>query len=150
MLTIKRALVSNSDFKKLVYEVDEDLSNRYIDYYQKFGSQNDLDAGTFVTIAYVDDFLAGCAALRPMQDNSCMELKRMFVRKDFKKKGISKVLLEQLESWAQQSGCKSILLETSINQPEAISLYETNDYIITESYGEYVTIPECICMKKNI
>lgn len=147
---MKRTSISDSDFKKLVHELDQDLSNRYVNYYQKFGSQNALDARTCVTIAYMNDSLAGCAALRPMHDNSCMELKRMFVRNGFRKKGISKVLLEDLECWAQELGCKSILLETGINQPEAISLYETNGYSVTNSYGEYIAMPECICMKKYI
>ncbi|MCD8175986.1 MAG: GNAT family N-acetyltransferase [Tannerellaceae bacterium] len=46
------------------------------------------------------------------------------------------------------NGFTSVVLETGINQPEAIRLYEKNGYIRIANYGPYINQPDSVCMKK--
>ena len=46
-------------------------------------------------LAFADGKLAGCIALRKLEDQIC-EMKRLFVREDFRGLGIGKILIEKL------------------------------------------------------
>ena len=74
----------------------------------------------------------------------------MFVLKDYRGKGIASLMLKELEVWTQQLQFSACILETGINQPEAIALYRGNGYQITDNYGQYKGISASICFKKNL
>ncbi len=40
---------------------------------------------------------------------------RMFVRKDYRGKGFSRMILGELESWAAERGATELVLETGVN-----------------------------------
>jgi putative acetyltransferase len=78
-------------------------------------------------VAWRDEEAVGCGALRPMDDET-VELKRMYVRPSARRQGISRVLLQALETYAQNFDYRKIRLGTGELQPEAIHLYETAGY----------------------
>lgn len=145
-----RTDAANTGFQSLVIALDNDLEKRYASYRERFTPENNLDQETKVVLAVVNNQIAGCGALRIMQEPQTAELKRMFVQPGFRGKGISKQILSELEQWAKQSGMKYIKPETGKNQPEAIKLYRNAGYTITAPYGAYTNIPEAICMIKEI
>jgi len=72
--------------------------------------------------AFSDGLLAGCVALRPFQEEQC-EIKRLYVRPQFRGQAIGKQLLQQVITEAQHIGYRQVLLDTLYAMTVAKSLY---------------------------
>jgi putative acetyltransferase len=107
-----------------------------------------LVARAAFVIAWLDDQPVGCGALRPMDDSSVAEVKRMFVRPDVRGQGISRRILEKLESLARDFGYQKLMLETGNRQKEAIALYESSGFVRVDCYGAYANEPISVCYEK--
>lgn len=99
-------------------------------------------------VAWLDELAVGCGAIRPTDDPKVAEIKRMYVRKIARGKGISRQILAALEDIAKDHSYEVIILETGIYQTAAIGLYENVGYQRTACYGEYVDSPHSICYEK--
>ena len=79
-------------------------------------------------LAFVDGELAGCGALRPLRDvdypNAC-EMKRLYVRRAFRRFGLGRLLAQRLMDDALQAGYSCILLDTLDDMEAARHLYAT-------------------------
>lgn len=73
-------------------------------------------------IAKVDGKLAGCVAIRAFDNTTC-EMKRLFVRDQFKKQGVGRALSEAALEEARHLGYKRIVLDTLAHMRPAIKLY---------------------------
>ena len=77
-------------------------------------------------LASVDGELAGCCALRPIDDadypNAC-EMKRLYVRKAFRGFGLGRQLAEAMLDQARQAGYACVLLDTLDGMESARALY---------------------------
>ena len=98
-------------------------------------------------IAKNDGRAVGCGALRHIS-SEIAELKRLFVRRDHRGRGLSRKILERLELAAVEFGHEKIWLETGDRQPEAVGLYESSGYRRIPKFGEYVSDPHSICYEK--
>lgn len=78
-------------------------------------------------LAWVDGALAGCCALRPL-DNvdyaNASEMKRLYVRKAFRGFGLGRQLVEAALDAARASGYDCVLLDTLVEMEAARALYE--------------------------
>lgn len=83
-------------------------------------------------------------------DKKTAEIKRMFVYPEFRGKGFSKIILQELEKIALEKNYKKIRLETGVLQPEAVSLYEKFNYKRIKCYGKFEGDPHSICFEKEI
>jgi putative acetyltransferase len=103
---------------------------------------------TFLT-ASVDGEVAGCGAF-VNQDGEYAEIKRMFVRPEFRGFKLGHRILEELESLARASGLHLARLETGVFQPEALGLYEKAGYQRRGSFGNYPEDPLSVFMEKQL
>jgi putative acetyltransferase len=78
------------------------------------------------------------------------ELKRMFIRPEYRGKGIAKALLTFLENQAISNGCTVFTLETGIKQPEALALYAKSGYVRRGPFGRYTHDPNSVFMEKTL
>jgi GNAT superfamily N-acetyltransferase len=79
-----------------------------------------------------------------------MEVKRMFVPLHQRGQGIASTILSALETWCRELGIKKCVLETGINQPEAIALYKMNHYNIIPNFGKYEDVENSVCFEKEL
>ncbi len=148
-LTLKRTSSSDPDFQNLVVMLDADLAIRDGKDHAFFAQYNKTDSISHVVVAYENNEPAGCGAIKNF-DADTMEVKRMFVKPEFRKKGIASKVLVELETWTAELGFKHCILETGKRQPEAIGLYLTNGYNIIPNYGQYENVETSVCMKKRV
>ena len=96
---------TNKDFIELCHGLDDFLNelvggeeNRaeYIPY-------NTLDDIHDVIVAYDDDMPVGCASFKKYDDKSA-EVKRVFIKEEYRGRGVSKELMERLEEKGRNEG----------------------------------------------
>ena len=82
--------------------------------------------GGALLLALVDGQPAGCGALRGLPDvdypNAC-EMKRLFVRRAFRRFGLGRLLTQQLMDLATRAGYSTLLLDTLDDMEVARGLY---------------------------
>lgn len=78
-------------------------------------------------VARLDGEPVGCGALRPL-DAHTVEVKRMYTRPAFRRKGVAQAIMAEFERLALEWGYTTIKLQTGPLQPEAAALYERVGY----------------------
>lgn len=86
-------------------------------------------------IVYVDDKPAGCVALRKLSEENC-ELKRLYVRPEFRGNRLSYNLVQKVIDDAKSIGYKSMLLDTLPFLKSAIHLYKKLGFYEIEAYND--------------
>jgi putative acetyltransferase len=147
MYKIKRTDSDDSDFQKLVTELDKDLAIRDGEDHAFFAQFNKIAAIKHVVVAYEEGAAVGCGAIKEYEEN-VMEVKRMFVPLEKRGKGIASIVLGELENWAKELGYQKCILETGKKQPEAIRLYQKNNYATIKNYGQYADVVSSVCFEK--
>lgn len=86
-------------------------------------------------LAEVDGEIAGCIALRPFAIDTC-EMKRLYVRGDFRGLGLGRKLAEAVIADAVSIGYKSMRLDTLPVMGTAIDLYRSLGFKEIAPYRE--------------
>ena len=150
MINLVKTTAESVDFQRLSRALDIDLRQRDGDDHAFFAQFNKIDMLQYVLVAYNEAGEAvACGALKPYLDlANTMEVKRMYVEPQHRGKGISKAVLQSLESWAAALGYSHLVLETGWKMPEAIALYRGQGYEEIENYGPYVGVALSVCFEK--
>ncbi|HEX2176308.1 MAG TPA: GNAT family N-acetyltransferase [Nocardioidaceae bacterium] len=78
------------------------------------------------------------------------EIKRMFVRAHLRGRGLSRVVLAELESSARAAGVDWLVLETGDRQPEAVSLYRSCGFVDVPAFGLYACEGGSVYLGKSL
>ena len=149
MTSFKRTSSDNLDFQDLVTLLDIDLQARDGEEHAFYAQFNKIENIKNVVVCYVNQAPVGCGAFKVFDQNK-VEIKRMFVRPEFRGQGIGFSVLKELELWATELNYASAILETGKKQPEAIKLYEKAGYERIKNFGQYEGIENSVCMIKDI
>lgn len=146
---IKRTTANDADFQLLVKNLDHELWNELKEDQATYDQYNNvIDIPTAIVVYHNEQPVAsGCFK---EFDEETVEIKRMFVQKEHRGKGLSKKILSELEQWAKEKNYRFSVLETSIHFTTARNLYTTNGYKIIPNYGQYADLPESVCMQKEL
>lgn len=147
MLNLIRTDSSNLNFQILVRELDADLKIRDGEDHAFFAQFNKIDKINYVVVAFEEGQAVGCGAIKKYSDE-IIEIKRMYVVHHKRGKGVATTILKELELWAKELLFKKCILETGKKQPEAISLYIKNNFIIIPNYGQYEKVETSVCFEK--
>jgi putative acetyltransferase len=78
--------------------------------------------------------IAGCIALRPMDETGVCEMKRLYVRDAFRGKKFGRVLAEKVIADAKEIGYRSMRLDTLRRMEAARALYAKLGFKIISAY----------------
>lgn len=146
-MKIKRTDSSNKDFQNLVQLLDADLAIRNGEDHAFYDQFNKIDAIKNCIVIYVDEIPAACGAFKKF-DEETVEIKRMYTNLDFRKKGLATTIVKELEIWAKELNYTKAVLESSLEQNEALSVYEKSGYTRIPNYGQYIGIDKSVCYEK--
>jgi ribosomal protein S18 acetylase RimI-like enzyme len=126
------------EYTKLLVDLDSDFQN-YLEI-QNYDSEIDnlnekygMPNGRLY-IAYLDNKVAGCIALKSINVTQC-EMKRLYVRPQFRGNKIAKSLVEIIINDAKKIGYQYMLLDTFPALKDAIRLYEKIGFYRIPSYN---------------
>ena len=129
------------DSKLLIAELEEHLAPFYpATSRHGYSVEKLIQQGVAFFVTRHDDVPAGCGGVQFL-NGEYGELKRMFVRPQFRGLGLAKSMLKHLEEYARMHAIRVLRLETGIHQTEAIGLYQQMGYQPIPPFGEYVDDP---------
>jgi putative acetyltransferase len=116
--TLFREYAASVNMAQCFEDFESELGDLPGEYQQARGS---------LLLATVSGTIAGCCALRPLDRvdyaNAC-EMKRLFVRPQFRGLGLGRMLAEAILDQARQCGFECVLLDTLDEMEAARSLYD--------------------------
>ncbi len=92
---------------------------------------------------------AGCGGVK-LFGRAYGEVKRMYVRPQFRGRGFARQMLNHLTNYAQAQGVSLLRLETGIHQHEAIRLYEGMGFHRIPPFGDYKEDPLSLFYEKSL
>lgn len=146
-LTVLRTEPGNKDFLSLTNLLDDVLSRNDGEdhpFFAQFNKANDLDKAVLI---YSDNIPVSCGAIKKYSDSTA-EIKRMYVKPEYRGKGIAKKTLHELEYWASELNYTECILETGKDLVAAVGLYKESGYEVISNYGQYKGIDKSICFRK--
>lgn len=149
-LTVERESARTDEATRLINALFAELYGRYgYEGSSPFEpEQVASDKGTFV-VARLGGTAVGCGAIR-LYEPGVGEVKRVYVAPEARGKGIGKSIMQALEHLGSEAGLHSLVLETGILQPEAMTLYESLGYQRIPSFGAYANDPMSVCYTKSL
>jgi putative acetyltransferase len=108
-----------------------------------------MNQGVAFFITRCDDVAAGCGGIE-LVGKEYGEIKRMYVRPQFRGLGLARSMLDHLAAYAHEQGVFLLRLETGIHQKEAIVLYEGMGFQRIPPFGEYREDPNSRFYEKRI
>jgi ribosomal protein S18 acetylase RimI-like enzyme len=111
-------------FEEYVASLDFDVSFQNVaDELARLPGQYAAPDGCLL-LALHENQLAGCVALRKLDDETC-EMKRLYVKPQYRNLRIGKVLVDALISEARRAGYRRMRLTTVATMERAISIYRS-------------------------
>jgi putative acetyltransferase len=101
--------------------------------------------GGTLLLAMADERAAGCVALRALDEQAC-ELKRLYVRREARGRGLGRLLCDAVIAEAQARGYACMKLDTVPQMAEAIALYRALGFVPAEPY-RYNPLPGAMFME---
>jgi putative acetyltransferase len=133
-MTIVAVSPSDDGAFAMMRELDAEISSLYPDFVIFGIDQAEFEKhGGYFVIAQQGDQTIGCGGFKPL-DNSCAEIKRMFVRPEMRRRGWARRILRHLEEEAHRRGFVSTVLETGCDNAGAIALYQSEGYAQIPEY----------------
>lgn len=141
----------NKDFIQLCHGLDNFLNElvggeenraQYIPY-------NKLEDIHDVIVVYDSDIPIGSASIK-RYDDECAEVKRVFIKEEYRGKGILLKLMGLLEDAAREEGYHYLILESGEPLIAAMALYRKIGYEVIPNYGQYKDMVDSVCMRKKL
>lgn len=141
----------NQDFVELCSQLDNDLDELVGGFEQRknYVQYNTLENIHDVVLFYDEDKPCACASFKHYEEGTA-EMKRVFIRQEYRGSGLSKTLIQTLEALAREKGYHKMKLETGKPLIAATKLYLDLGYQIIDNYGQYKNMALSICMSKEL
>lgn len=145
------SIITNEKDERFI-ELSNELNNEYFQLYGdevlKYQEYNDLEDPHIVILALNWGKPIACASFK-LFDKDTIEIKRVYVKRRYRRKGIAYKLIKQLEKLAIEENFRYSVIETGSENTAAIKLYEKLDYEIIDNFGHFEEDDMVVCMKKE-
>jgi ribosomal protein S18 acetylase RimI-like enzyme len=150
MVVIERVRPDTADALALI----DELENQFDPLYPResrhgYSVEKLLREGVAFFVIREQGSPAGCGGVQ-LYGTEYGELKRMYVRPQFRGRGLGKAMLDHLAAFASEQGVRLLRLETGIYQERAIRLYERYGFERIPPFGEYKQDPLSVFFEKRI
>ena len=108
-----------------------------------------LHEGIEYVVGVFDSEPVACGALQPLEPG-VGEVKRMYVRRAYRGRGLSRAILAAVEDLAVAKGIHTLRLETGRFLAPALGLYISSGYREIPAFGQYVGHAASVCYQKSL
>lgn len=148
--TITAERPDSAEAKALIAELDAHLEPLYPQKSRHgYSVEKLINQGVAFFVIRENGVPAGCGGVQ-LFGSEFGEIKRMYVRPQFRGLGFGELMLQHLEEYARGRGVGLLRLETGIYQPAAIKLYERYGFRSIPPFGEYTNDPLSRFYEKRI
>jgi putative acetyltransferase len=141
---------SSADATALIAELDELVEPLYAPQSRHgYSVQKLLAEGVAFFVIRESGAPAGCGGIK-LVGVEYGEIKRMYVRPQYRGLGLGKLMLDHLADYASSRGIAILRLETGIHQHAAIRLYEREGFRRIPPFGPYFDDPVSLCYEKHL
>lgn len=136
-VVVKACFEVDEDITMLIGELDSDLAEHYSAEQRHGLSLREIfDSGVRFFVAYLGSEAVGCGGVLVDEDHA--EVKRMFVRKVARGKGVADAIMGAIEQECRGCGVTTLQLETGVMQEAAIRFYQRHGFRSCEAFGSYL------------
>jgi putative acetyltransferase len=147
-ISVERA--DSPDARMLIAELEAHLVPLYPDESRHgYSVEKLLDLNVAFFVVRENGVAAGCGGVQ-LFGTEYGEIKRMYVRPQFRGLGLGKLMLDHLAGHARDHGVTLLRLETGIHQHAAIGLYERAGFQSIPPFGEYKPDPLARFFEKRL
>jgi len=114
-----------------------------------FSVEKLIAQGVAFFLIRVDGVPAACGGVK-LYGGDYGEVKRMYVRPQFRGSGLGRLMLDHLATYTRQHNINLLRLETGIHQKDAILLYERYGFYRIPPFGDYFDDPVSLCYEKPL
>ncbi|HEX2862109.1 MAG TPA: GNAT family N-acetyltransferase [Lacunisphaera sp.] len=148
MITAERP--DHPDAVAMIDELQAHLGSVYpVESQHGFSVQKLIEQQVAFFVLRVDGRPAGCGGVM-LVGSEYAELKRMYVRPEFRGAGHGERIIAQLAAHARAHGVQVLRLETGVRQTAAIRLYERAGFTRIAPFGPYRPDPWSVCFEKKL
>ncbi len=140
---------THPEFQRLASELDKEIFIRDGEMAEANFELNKIGLLPHVVLLMEKNVAVACGALREF-DAEAAELKRVYVMPSHRRKNLASMIMMELEKIALQQGYQYTVLETGLNQPEAIALYLKYGYEQVPKFGRYMESGNSVCFRKQL
>lgn len=115
----------------------------------RYEQYNHRDSIQDVIVVYRRGKPVACGGFK-MYDEEHAELKCIFTDISCRGMGLDMEIVRRLEANAKMKGYKWCILETGKPLEAACHIYSKLGYKVMPNYGQYVDMPDSVCMKRKI
>jgi ribosomal protein S18 acetylase RimI-like enzyme len=147
-----------------VVTLTDEVQAHYRELYGGPGDQSLVEVADFepptghFVVGYLDGVPVAMGGWRRLGDRPGLpsphtaEIKRMYVAPSARGRGLSRIVLTELETSARVAGLDWLVLETGRPQASAVSLYRASGYTDVDGtpYGHYLGSPDAIHLGKSL
>ena len=149
-IVIAREEADSPDASELVIELESHLAERYpIESRHGFSVEKLLEEEVAFFVGRVDGTAAACGGVLLVGERYG-EVKRMWVRPPFRRRGLGRAMLERLVEHTLSRGIDVLRLETGVVQTAAIALYEGLGFRRIPPFPPYRDDPLSLCYETSL
>jgi len=146
-IVVAREAPDTADAEALVLELEDHLAGRYpAESRHGYSVARLIEQQVAFYVARVDGRPAGCGGVQ-LVGAEYGEVKRMWVRAEFRRLGLGRTILQTLADHTRSGGLDVLRLETGVDQAEAIALYEQFGFRRIPPFPPYVEDPFSLCFE---
>ena len=138
-----------ADFRELAALLDAYYFTLVGDIQLKYAEPNRPENMNALAVAYEGETPIACGAWKAVDDQTA-EIKRIYVREEYRRRGVAGAVIRALEESTVQSGRHKLILETAVDTTGSHQLYLSLGYQMRDYYGSPAGAENCLCFHKEI